>query len=230
MSSDQPDYEPDRRPIASRERAISKRAASWLVQRNVTPNAISVAGMVAGIAVGLVLPLTARSEYVALLFVLSAVLMQMRLLANMLDGMVAVESGKASPVGELYNEIPDRVSDTAMFIGAGYALGSHAWLGYVAACLALFTAYLRAQGKVAGAHQEFCGPLAKPQRVFVMTVTTLLCAFLPAALQQRIEAVSVAGFSGGVITWGLLLVIAGTAGTAFRRLGRIANALREGSA
>ena len=48
---------------------------------------------------------------------------QLRLTANMLDGMVALASGRASKVGELYNEVPDRVSDAAVFIGAGLAWG-----------------------------------------------------------------------------------------------------------
>ena len=170
---------------------------------------------------------TAIDKRVCQMFVTAAVLMQLRLLANMLDGMVAVESGVASPVGELFNEVPDRISDTAMFIGAGYAYGSHPAFGYVAACLALFVAYLRAQGKVAGAHQEFCGPMAKPQRVLVMTVIALLCSVLPSAWQERITSVSVWNFSGGLMAWGLALVILGTALTAIRRLQRIANVLRK---
>jgi len=68
----------------------------------------------------------------------------------------------------LYNEIPDRVSDAAICIGAGYGSGSLPELGYVAAVVALFVAYVRAQGAVAGAPQEFCGPMAKPQRMFTL--------------------------------------------------------------
>ena len=45
-------YVPERRPIASRERKTSQRIARWLVQHEVSPNAISVFGMVAGIAAG----------------------------------------------------------------------------------------------------------------------------------------------------------------------------------
>lgn len=225
--SDKDGYKPERRPIASRDKKTSKRIATWLVRRHVTPNAISVAGMIAGLGVGVVLPLTVDATYSTALFVTAAVLMQLRLLANMLDGMVAVESGVASPVGELFNEVPDRISDTAMFIGAGYAHGSDPTLGYIAACLALFVAFLRAQGKVAGAHQEFCGPMAKPQRVFLMTVTVLLCAVLPSAWEERITSVSVWDLSGGLMAWGLTLAIIGTALTAIRRLQRIARALRK---
>ena len=126
-------YTPERRPIASRERKISKVVAHALAVRDVSPNAISTAGMMAGVAAGLALAAT-TGRLAAPAFVAAAVLMQLRLLANMLDGMVAVECQRASPVGELYNEVPDRVSDTAAFVGAGYALGSHAALGFVAAC------------------------------------------------------------------------------------------------
>ena len=54
-------------------------------------------------------------------------------MGNLLDGMVAVESGKASPFGELFNEISDRVADIAILIGAGYTAGGNPVLGYLAA-------------------------------------------------------------------------------------------------
>ncbi|MCS7468881.1 CDP-alcohol phosphatidyltransferase family protein [Stieleria sp. ICT_E10.1] len=226
MTKPTDDYQPDRRPIASRERAVSKRFANWLVRRKVTPNSISIAGMVAGIAVGFAFAMTNHSPYPAVFFLTAAMLMQLRLLANMLDGMVAVESGSASPVGELYNEIPDRVSDAAMFVGAGYAWGSDPTLGYIAACLALFVAYLRAQGKVAGAHQEYCGPLGKPQRVFLMTLTSLLCGLVPASWHAEMATHSALGMSGSLMGWGLVVAIIGTVWTGVRRLRRIAHALR----
>lgn len=216
----QKQYLPERRPIASRERQISKRLAQVLAMRGISPNAISTAGMVCGIAAGVALAATSVSDWQRPLFLAAAVLMQLRLLANMLDGMVAVNSGCASPVGELFNEIPDRVSDTAAFVGAGYASGSHPVLGYVAALLALFVAYIRAEGKVAGAHQEFCGPMAKPQRVFVLTVTALYCGLAPHVWQPSWESM-------GVPALGLAVIILGEVATVWRRLRKIAKALRE---
>jgi phosphatidylglycerophosphate synthase len=155
-------------------------------------------------------------------FAAAAVFVQLRLLANMFDGMVAIETGKASPTGALYNEVPDRVSDAAMFIGAGYALGGLPALGYLAACMAVFLAYLRAQGRVAGAPQEFCGPMAKPQRAFVMTLLSVYCAAAPAAWQTGLL---VGGW--GTVAWVLLLIIVGELWTVGRRLRRIARALRN---
>ena len=62
-------------------------------------------------------------EYKRVFWLLAALGAQLRLTANMLDGMVALVSACASKVGELYNEVRDRVSDAAVFIGAGYAWG-----------------------------------------------------------------------------------------------------------
>jgi hypothetical protein len=88
--------------------------------------------------------------------------------------------------------------------------------------MALFIAYIRAQGKVVGAHQEFCGPMAKQQRVFVLTVAALYCAFAPDQWQD------VPGLQPdwGIVAWALCAVILGEAVTVLRRLRRIALALR----
>jgi phosphatidylglycerophosphate synthase len=219
-----PHYAPERRPIASRERASSKAIAHWLVQRNATPNAISTAGMVVGLFGGFALAATSIPGWSRFFFFIGAVCIQLRLLANMLDGMVAIESGKASPVGELYNEVPDRVSDSASLIGAGFAAGSSPALGFLAALLAMFTAYVRAIGKGAGAKQEFCGPMAKPQRMFTLTVMALLNVVLPSGWLVW----NPASAWGSLMRAGLILIGAGAAATAVRRLLRIAAQLRAG--
>ena len=219
----EPTYVPERRPIASRNYALSIRLATWLAGLGVSPNAISVAGMVAGVLAGVAFAGTPLPDYGWLLFLAAAVLMQLRLLANMLDGMVAVQTARASPVGELFNEVPDRISDTAIIIGAGYAAGGMPELGYLAALAALFTAYVRAEGKVAGAPQEFCGPMAKPQRMFVLTLAALYAGLAPAAWQPKLAVLP----DRGVIALALLVVAAGGLLTALRRLARVARALRK---
>jgi phosphatidylglycerophosphate synthase len=215
---------PERRPIASRERRWSKAVAHRLASRGVSPNAISTAGMVAGILAGLALTATRWPTLTTAGFVLAAVGVQLRLLANMFDGMVAIETGRTSAVGELYNEVPDRVSDTAVLVGAGYAAGGCPVLGYVAALLAVFIAYVRAQGRVAGASQEYCGPMAKPQRMAVVTVAALAAAILPAAWLPHVPGLP----EQGLMSAALVLIIAGEVVTVHRRLSRIAAALRKG--
>jgi phosphatidylglycerophosphate synthase len=211
----------DRRPIATRNRKWAQAATAWLASRNVSPNAISIAGMCACIAAGIALSLTSVA-YHRVFWLMAALGAQLRLTANMLDGMVALASGRASKVGELYNEVPDRVSDAAVFIGAGYAWGGNVALGYIATILSIFTAYVRAAGKIAGAPNEFCGPMAKQHRMLVVTVASLYSAVLPRSWQilhfDNVEP--------GVMGLALFVIIVGCLITAGRRLNRIAHALR----
>jgi phosphatidylglycerophosphate synthase len=211
----------DRRPLASRGWKISERVANSLAASGATPNAISIGGMICGICAGAMFAETARASHVWIFWLGGALFVQLRLLANLYDGMVAVARGIASPVGELFNEVPDRVSDAATLIGFGYAAGSESLLGFVATIFAIFLAYLRAQGKVAGAHQEFCGPMAKQQRMAAVTIAAVTCtilSFIPAAASDR-------GYR--IPAWTLGLIIAGEIVTVIRRLQRIAAALRN---
>jgi phosphatidylglycerophosphate synthase len=193
--------------------------AAALARRGVSPNAISVAGLVAGLLAGVALAATAFTDGWALrlCWIAGAAGVQLRLLANLLDGMVAVASNRTSKLGELFNEVPDRLSDAAVLVGLGYAAGGRPELGYVAAVGALLTAYVRALGKAAGAPNVFAGPMAKPHRMALVTVVALACAALPAGW--------VTGYH--VPAWALGVVAAGTVVTVARRLARIAAHLRE---
>ena len=218
-------YEPtDRRPIASRERRFWQKIAAFLAARQVSPNAISVAGLISGIAAGLLLAATrfAGNDWLQrALWLTAAAGMQLRLVANMLDGMVALASRQASRLGELYNELPDRVSDAAVIIGTGYAVGGLPAFGYIATCIAILTAYVRAVGKAAGASNLFVGPMAKPQRMFVLTIVALLMAALPGNWQP-----SWGDRHTGLATVGLAIIIAGGLLTILRRLALIVRYLQ----
>lgn len=216
---------PERRPLSTRDTAWAKAVADWLGRLGASPNGISTSGMIAALVAGACLVVTAHVEpiWAAVCFVAAAVLIVLRLLANMFDGMVALSTGKTSFVGELFNEIPDRVSDAAILIGAGYAVGGRIDLGYAAACMALFLAYLRAEGKVAGAHQEYCGPMAKQQRMLVVIVASCLAAILPSAWAQEVEVTT----KLGVMSWAMVTILAGGVVTVVRRLAKIVAVLQE---
>jgi phosphatidylglycerophosphate synthase len=222
LTMNEPDAEQmDRRPIATRNRKWAQEATAWLASRNVSPNVISIVGMFACIVAGIALGITSIADY-RILWLIAAVGAQMRLTANMLDGMVALASGRASKVGELYNEIPDRVSDAAVFIGAGFAWGGNVTLGYIATILAIFTAYVRAAGKIAGAPNEFCGPMAKQHRMLVITLVCIYAAITPRSWQ----IMTFKDWQMGLMTLGLAVIIVGCVITVIRRLDRIAHALR----
>ncbi len=177
--------------------------------------------MCACIVAGIALGATSIADY-RVLWLIAALGAQLRLTANMLDGMVALASGRASKTGELYNEVPDRISDAAVFIGAGFAWGGNVTLGYIATILAIFTAYVRAAGKIAGAPNEFCGPMAKQHRMLVITLICLYSAMTPRSWQM----ITLNDSEIGLMSLGLVIIIAGCAITVIRRVCRIAHALK----
>ena len=211
-----------RRPIAARQRPFWIRTSQRLAQRGVTPNAISLTGMNASICAGIALAATSRVPAGArALWFFAAVLVQLRLICNLLDGMVAIESGKRTPAGELYNEVPDRVSDAATFIGLGFAAGAVPTLGYIAAILAFFVAYIRAAARVAGAPQDYSGPMAKQHRMFLVTVLGVYMAFTPTDWQP------IMSHRWGIPAGALSIIILGSLLTAWRRLARAASFLNS---
>jgi phosphatidylglycerophosphate synthase len=118
-----------------------------------------------------------------------------------------VEGGFKTRSGEVYNELPDRLSDVAIMLAAGYSSRGAPWLaelGWSAALLSEFTAYVRSFGGAAGASQYFRGPMAKQQRMAVMTLTCVLGAFL-AGIGSPVEVMAPAL---GIITAGCIITIA----------------------
>ena len=95
---------PERRPMFTRDWNISQRIAGWLVAKNVSPNLISILGMAGAIVSGVSLAATRYSSWPRALFLLAVAGIIVRGMGNLLDGMVAVASGRASPYGELFNE------------------------------------------------------------------------------------------------------------------------------
>lgn len=214
----------NRRPIKTRGWAVFQRFAAWLARVGVSPNAISLSSIgFAGLA-GAAMAATAYAEsplVARALWATAAIGIQLRLIANLLDGLVAVEGGKGSAVGELYNEAPDRVSDTLTLLGAGFAAGGSPAAGAAASIVALFVAYARALGASVGAGQVFAGPMAKQHRMAIMTGVALLCAAFP----DRLTEGGVAGLGAPAI--GLVVVAVGGIATACNRLRIIARRLRD---
>jgi phosphatidylglycerophosphate synthase len=210
-----------RRELATRNARWARALAQRLAASGVRPNAVSVAGVGFALASGAAFYLSpdfAREGRAALLLA-AALSIQLRLLCNLLDGMLAVEGGLKSKTGEIFNDLPDRVADVLILVGAGYAileLPHGPALGWAAAAAAVFTAYVRVLGGSLGLTQHFIGPMAKQHRMFTLTVAALLAA-----------GEALAGMPSRAIAAGLALIVAGSVATAMRRTVRI---LREAGA
>jgi phosphatidylglycerophosphate synthase len=197
----------NRRPLKTRDKGWAQALARLAPRVGLTPNGISTLGVfcAAGGAAAFLYAPANRWLWLA-----AAAGIQLRLLANMLDGLVAVEGGHQSATGPLFNELPDRIEDALLLVAAGYAAGLPP-LGYGAALLAFATAYIRMSGGALGFAQDFVGPMAKQHRMFVLTVGALASAAFPGAR---------------VIGWTLWLIVAGAALTCVVRTHRIAGQLK----
>lgn len=176
----------NRRPLKSRGSGWAAALARILAQGKVAPDLISFTSIAFAVLGAACLCLSGISFawMRGLLLVLAGVAIQLRLLCNLLDGMVAVEHGRGGPYGPIWNELPDRVADLVLLAGAGYAaypggqeLGVA--LGWLCAALALIAAYVRELGRALGQPADFSGPMAKPHRMALLTAACALSLLEP---------------------------------------------------
>ena len=213
-----------RRPIRARDTRWAPAVAATLRRAGIRPNQISIFSVVCSFLGATALLGSAETESITLrvtFLLLAAVGIQARLLCNLFDGLVAVEGGLRTKTGEIYNELPDRVSDILLLAAAGYACRRPGWphdLGWAAAALAVTVAYVRALGGQLGASPQFCGPMAKQQRMFFLTLACLLSA---------VE--TILGWPLRALPAALGLIVLGSAFTAVRRTVRIARELNHAS-
>jgi phosphatidylglycerophosphate synthase len=213
----------NRRPLKSRQTGWARRCAAGLARLGVAPDAISAGSAVFALVGAAAFLLTARVEGATRIavFVAAAAAIQSRLLCNLLDGMVAVEHGRGSAIGPIWNELPDRIADVALLVGAGYgaALSGVSWAaaaGWSAAVLAVLTAYVRELGRGLGQPADFSGPGAKPHRMAALTVAALASAVLEPHLLAP----------GQVMAWSLVFIAALASVTLVRRTLHLALRLR----
>ena len=209
-----PSPKPSRRPLTTRSAGWAKALAAALARARVSPDLISFISI----------PI-AFAGMAALLHVvgpggplLCALAVQLRLLCNLLDGMVAVEGGLGGPTGPLWNELPDRIADSVFIVALGMAAGEPI-LGWAGALLAAVTAYIRTTGGALGFAQDFSGVQSKPKRMFVMTVGCLVAAAWP-WWAEAWHALLVA-------SW---IILVGSAVTCVTRTVKLSRQLRERAA
>jgi phosphatidylglycerophosphate synthase len=210
-----------RRPLKTRQRAWAQGLARVLTRAGVAPNAISMASLGFATAAGICLGFTAHAEGITrpALFLVAAAGIQLRLLCNMLDGLVAIEGGRKTVYGEIFNDMPDRFADVVILVGAGYSIANFSWgreLGWLAAVLAVMTAYIRLLGGTLGVKQYFLGPMAKPHRMALLTAACVFSVFE-----------NYFGLGGQTMSLALVLMVAGMVVTCARRTLRIVADLKR---
>lgn len=129
-------------------------------------------------------------------------------LFDALDGGVARESNRMSAFGAFLDSTLDRLSESAIFAGIVffYATSSAPWAALLAALamtFSLLTSYARARAEGLGVECRV-GLLERAGRVAILSISSIL----------------------GLLTVGLVLVVAGAAVTTFQRILHVARVAR----
>jgi phosphatidylglycerophosphate synthase len=197
---------------------MARGVTDFCVRRGIHPDTVSYLSIVASLAAAICFWQSGRW---VLLLLIAPGFCYLRLFLNMLDGMVALSSGKASPRGEILNDLPDRISDVLIFAGVAHSGLNHPLPAYWAMIFALLTAYVGTLGQAVGVQREFSGIMSKPWRMVTLHAGAWLTLGLALA-QTRI------------VFWGLtvldytcLVVVAGCVQTIWVRLARIMRALGQ---
>ena len=211
----------NRRDVASRGKMIFHKLSKMLIQLGLTPNMISVASVLFALLAGVGLYL-ASFEHHILGLILALIGIQLRLVCNLIDGLMAVEGGLSSPAGELYNDVPDRFSDWFIILSMGFlAIKQYeqAWvICWVASTFAILTAYIRVLGASMGAGHNFNGPMAKQHRMAVVNVSIVFTA---------LEVLLMPDYLGLSMLFGACVIAIGSLATCFKRLVWIGRQLKD---
>lgn len=154
------------RPLA---RHLAEYPARVLAGMGVTPNAITVIGLLLNLLVALVI---ASGSLVA-----GGVLVLFANLFDMLDGAVARVSGKGSKFGAFFDSTLDRYAEAVVYLGVGawlYSQGDGTTLlaAYLGIIGSLMVSYTRARAEGLGVIGEV-GLLPRPERILLLSIGLL---------------------------------------------------------
>jgi archaetidylinositol phosphate synthase len=141
------------------------------------PNFLTFLGLLFSLCAGACFVMAAAFNKWLLLVVILFILLRMAF--NVLDGMVARQTGRTSAYGEALAEFTDRLSDTGMLLGLVSSMLCTAGLGLLAIICILLASYVGILGKAVGAQRQFGGIMGKVDRLVLIILFCLANFFFP---------------------------------------------------
>jgi CDP-diacylglycerol--glycerol-3-phosphate 3-phosphatidyltransferase len=140
--------------------------ARRLAAAGVGADAVTVATASLSILIGLAVVVTGS---VWLLLAYPPALL-LRMAGNAVDGMLAREFARPTPLGGLLNELGDLVADAALYLPLALVLPAPPWLVVTIVATALIGECAGITARTVGASRRYDGPLGKPDRALAFSV------------------------------------------------------------
>jgi CDP-diacylglycerol--glycerol-3-phosphate 3-phosphatidyltransferase len=167
---------------------------SSLAARDVQPNTVTLAAIALSCAGGLCVLLYPAAGWPLLLL---AVLLLVRMALNAIDGQLARQCRRETPLGLQLNELGDVLSDCAMYLPLALVPGLNA-VGVVLLCVLSVAAEMAGVLAVqTTGRRSYAGPMGKSDRA---TLVGLLCLLIGSGVQPAL-------WSDAVLALGNLLLI-----------------------
>lgn len=165
---------------------IADRVSRPLVRLNISPNVLSVLGLLAGVAVGVFYALDHPVPAAAFILVCG--------IFDILDGKVAANAGRRSLFGAVVDSSLDRYSEFFMLMGLAYHFrqGCGLWLTFFAFLGSSMVSYTRARAEGLGVDCQV-GPMQRAERLlllFVGTVAGIVFRALDPALLAAVAVIA----------------------------------------
>ncbi len=160
--------------IKPRFQALLRPLVRRMADAGVRANQVTVAAMLASVAVGLVIGLAGDARR-AVWWLLPAWLLA-RMALNAIDGMLAREHDQASALGAILNELGDVVADAGLYLPLALTSLFAPWPMTLFVLAAVLTEMTGVIGVQIGASRRYEGPMGKSDRALVFGLLGLLLA------------------------------------------------------
>lgn len=136
-----------------------------LARAGVTPDQITLAAIPVAVVGGACLLLSASAP---ILLIAVPLLVGIRLVLNLIDGSMARRTGRTHARGELYNELGDRLADTAFLAPVAFLPGAQPQVVLLGVLGGVLASYVGITAKAAGGDRIYRGVLSKPGRMALL--------------------------------------------------------------
>lgn len=165
--------------LKPRFQALLRPLLKHLFRAGVTANQVTLAALIASVAIGVLLFFFPRP----VLFLILPIFLFIRMALNAIDGLLAREYNQKSKLGALLNETGDVISDAALYLPFALLPGATPWLVLLAVLLSILTEFCGVLAQTIGASRRYDGPMGKSDRALVFGAYALAIFIWPVCME-----------------------------------------------